>query len=57
MKYAIKVWFDDDTWAYISEGPLEELRVVTVDTLEQAQKCADLYKIAETDIEIVEYQP
>lgn len=57
MKYAIKVWFDDDTWAYISEGPLEELRVVTVDTLEQAQKCADLYKIAVTDIEIVEYQP
>lgn len=57
MKYAIKVWLDDDTWAYISEGPLEELRVVTVDTLEQAQKCADLYKIAATDIEIVEYQP
>lgn len=57
MKYAIKVWFDENTWAYISEGPLEDLRVVTVDTLEQAQKCANLYKLTATNIEIVEYQP
>ena len=57
MKYAIKVWFDENTWAYISEGPLEDLRVLAVESLEEAQKCAELYKITATQIEIVEYQP
>lgn len=57
MKYALRVWFDGD-WLYISEGPIDELRVCLM-TLEEAEEAAESWRVAghEEKIEIVEYQP
>lgn len=56
MKYALKAHFNDG-WLYISEGPIEELRPMLFDTLEEAEKVAELWRIEdyEEKIEIVEY--
>lgn len=55
-KYALKVWMDD-SWLYVSEGPIDELRVCLM-TLEEAQEAAEAWRIEghEEAIEIVEYQ-
>ena len=57
MKYALKVLFDGD-WLYVSEGPIDSLRVLVLD-LENAEALAESWKQEGYDevIEIVEYQP
>ena len=47
----------DDSWLYVSEGPIDELRVCLM-TLEEAQEAAEAWRIEghEEAIEIVEYQ-
>lgn len=57
-KYAIRVWFGD-SFLYVSEGPIDDLRVFLLDTLEEAVAYANEWSIAghEEMVEIVEYQP
>lgn len=54
MKYAIKV---DDT--FVSEGPIDDMRVWTTETLEEAERYKNFWvrEGYEGNIEIVEYQP
>lgn len=54
-KYAIKVWFDD-SWLYVSEGPFEDLRVMTTTDYEQALEWRSLWiKDGQERVEVVEY--
>ena len=57
MKYALKVYFEEE-WLYISEGPIEELRPVLFDTLEEAEKMAEIWRVEgiEEKMEVVEYE-
>lgn len=58
MKYAIKVWFDS-TWHYVQEGPVDNMRVWTTTSLEEAKKYRALWiREGHNDkIEVVEYNP
>jgi len=55
-KYALKVHFDDG-WLFVSEGPIDELRVSLM-TLEDANAAAEMWRVEghEEAIEVVEYQ-
>jgi len=57
MKYAVKVMLGDD-WIYMSEGPIEDLRV-SVMTLEEAEEVVKAWTVYghEEKIKIVEYNP
>lgn len=55
MKYALKVWFDD-SWLYISEGPIDDLRVMTTESYEEALEWRSLWiKNGQEKVEVVEY--
>lgn len=56
MKYALKVWFDTK-WLYVSEGPIDDMRVWTTTSLEEAERYRKLWvKEGHDDkIEVVEY--
>lgn len=56
MQYALKVQFDGD-WLYVSEGPIDELRVLVLE-LEDAEALAESWRQEgyEEVIEIVEYK-
>jgi hypothetical protein len=58
MKYAVKVYFEDQ-WLYISEGPIDELRPLLFDTLDEAKKLAKIWRLHghEEKVEAVEFQP
>lgn len=55
MKYAIKIKFEDD-WLYLSEGPMEDLRV-SVMSIEEAKEALEAWSMyGSIDcIQIVEY--
>jgi hypothetical protein len=57
MNYAVKVMLGDD-WIYMSEGPIEDLRV-SVMTLEEAEEVVEAWTVYghEEKIKIVEYNP
>jgi len=58
MKYAIKVYLPDNGWVYVSEGPVDEMRVWTTDSLEKAEEYLKVWVFAVREkVEIVEYQP
>jgi hypothetical protein len=59
MKYAIKVYLPDNSWVYVSEGPVDEMRVWTTDSREKAEAYRQVWVIDgnEEEVEIVEYQP
>ena len=59
MKYAIKVHLDENTWLYVSEGPVDDMRVWTTESLEESEAYRQIWGVAgnEEAIEIVEYQP
>lgn len=42
MKYAIKVWYDE-TWRFVSEGPVDNLRVMTTSSYEEAREWKELW--------------
>lgn len=54
--YALRVWFDGD-WLFVSEGPIDELRVCLM-TLEEAEEAAEAWRIEghEEAIEVVLYE-
>lgn len=54
-KYALKVQFEDG-WLYVCEGPLDELRVMTM-TLDKANEMAEIWRLDghEEAVEVVEY--
>lgn len=56
MKYALKVWFDT-SWLYVSEGPVDDMRVWTTTSLEEAQRYRNFWIREGHDdkIEVVEY--
>lgn len=56
MKYAIKVWFDD-SWLYVSEGTFDNLRVMTTESLEEANEWRNMWVSEghEGRAEVVEY--
>ena len=56
IKYAIKVLFTD-SWLQVSEGPIDNLRVMTLETLEEAQEWKKIWvkEGHEERVEIVEY--
>ena len=58
MKYALKV-ITPDCEIFVSEGPVDDMRVWTTDSLEDAQRYRDFWlrEGYEDSIEIVEYQP
>lgn len=55
MKYAIKVKFEDD-WIYVSEGPIDDLRV-SVMSIEEAKEALEAWSMYGNleNIQIVEY--
>jgi hypothetical protein len=57
MNYAVKVMLGDD-WVYMSEGPIEDLRV-SVMSLEEAEEVVEAWTVYghEEKIKIVEYNP
>ena len=59
MKYALKVLIEPDTWLYMSEGPVDNMRVWTTETFEEAERYKNFWirEGYEDNIEIVEYQP
>lgn len=59
MKYAIRIWFPDRTFLYVSEGPIDDLRVFLADTFEEANTYAEEWRLAghEEVVEVVEYNP
>ena len=59
MKYALKVHLDADTWLYVSEGPIDDLRVWTTQSLDKAEAYRQMWLVEgnEEAIEIVEYKP
>lgn len=59
MKYALKVHLDADTWLYVSEGPVDNMRAWTTESLEEAEEYRKVWIVEghEEAIEIVEYQP
>jgi hypothetical protein len=58
MKYAIKVHLDDNTWLYVSDGPVDNMRPWTTELLEEAEAYRQLWLVEDNEetIEIVEYQ-
>lgn len=55
MKYALKVWFDD-SWLYVSEGPIDDLRAMTTDSYEEALEWRALWiRNGQEKVEVVEY--
>lgn len=59
MKYAIKVHLDENTWVYVSEGPVDDMRVWTTESLKEAEAYRQIWVVGDHEeaIEIVEYQP
>ena len=57
MKYALKVHLDENTWLYVSEGPVDNMRVWTTESLEIAEDYRKVWVVDghEEAIEIVEY--
>lgn len=56
MKYAIKVWFDD-SWLLVSEGPVDNLRVMTTESLEEANSWRNLWiRDGQNKVEVIEYE-
>jgi hypothetical protein len=58
MKYAIKVHLDENTWLYVSDGPVDNMRPWTTESLEEAEAYRQLWLVEDNEetIEIVEYQ-
>jgi hypothetical protein len=59
MKYALKVNMDATTWLYVSEGPVDDMRPWTTDSLEKAEAYRQIWVLDGYDeaIEVVEYEP
>lgn len=58
MKYALKVHLDENTWLYVSEGPVDDMRAWTTESLEEAEAYRQVWLVDDHEeaIEIVEYQ-
>lgn len=54
MKYAIKVWYDN-TWRFVSEGPVDNLRTMTTSSYEEAAEWRSMWIRNGQRAEIVKY--
>jgi len=59
VKYALKVILLDGGHIFVSEGPVDDMRVWTADSFEEAERYKNFWlrEGHEDSMEIVEYQP